>query len=419
ITANGTYGGKVVYRTTITVTVIEKKEDSKDQKKDSFSTDPKSIKMNIDEIHSKDDETFWMMTKEELPKAKNGNIAMAYLFAPETKLQSMYGASKTATGDIISRVAAAEQKYYNEGYDFNGKHYEIVTGVTAEQIVIYNKQTISENGLDDPWELYQEGKWNWDTFTSMLESYVDPEADCYGLDGYWAEKALFLSAGVPSVQSVDGTLKVNLLDPTVEKAQNWMYDLYNKGLVINREIFDWAEQPQFMGEGKELFYIIGSWAVNTDPDTWTTKIPPENLGIAPVPSPAGSDPYQSATLDGWVLCKGAANPMGVVMYGECTRLAAENDEAIAIADQKLRDDAKWSDELIAINKEINKLAEQYPVVDLATGISTDVASITTDGGDNIGLRAAMHGTEWATNRDQIAEVVEVLVQEVDDQLKAM
>lgn len=306
-----------------------------------------------------------------------------------------------------------------EIYNFNGKHYELVTSVSAEQIVIYNKQTISENGLDDPWELYQEGKWNWDTFTSMLESYVDPEADCYGLDGYWAEKALFLSAGVPSVQSVNGTLQVNLLDPTVEKAQNWMYDLYNKGLVINREIFDWAEQPQFMGEGKELFYIIGSWAVNTDPETWTTKIPPENLGIAPVPSPAGSDPYQSATLDGWVLCKGAANPMGVVMYGECTRLASENDEAIAIADQKLRDDAKWSDELIAINKEINKLAQQYPVVDLATGISTDVASITTDGGDNIGLRAAMHGTDWATNRDQIAEVVEVLVKEVDDQLKAM
>lgn len=126
ITANGTYGGKVVYRSTITVTVIEKKDDGgKEQKKDSFSTDPKAIKENIDEIYNKDDETFWMMTKEELPKAKNGNIAMAYLFAPETKLQAMYGASKTATGDIISRVAAAAQKYYNEGYDFNGKHYDM------------------------------------------------------------------------------------------------------------------------------------------------------------------------------------------------------------------------------------------------------------------------------------------------------
>lgn len=306
-----------------------------------------------------------------------------------------------------------------EIYNFNGKHYEFVNSVSAEAVVIYNKQTISENGFDDPWEMYKAGNWNWDTFTKMLEDFCDPDADQYGLDGYWAEKALFLSAGVPSVTSVDGTLKTQLMDATVEKAQNWMYDLYNKGLVINREMFDWNEQPQFMGEGKELFYIVGAWAVQAAPETWSTKIPVDNLGLAPVPSPAGSDPYQGATLDGWVLCKGAANPQGVALLAECTRLANSNDEAIAIGDKKMKEDYQWSDELIAINKEINDLARQYPVVDLATGVSTDVASITTDGGDDIGLRAAMHGVEWATNREEISAVVETLVAEVDDQIKAL
>ncbi len=306
-----------------------------------------------------------------------------------------------------------------EKYNFNGKHYEIVTGVSAEQVVVYNKQTIEEVGLDDPWELYQEGKWNWDTFKQMLVDYVDPDAERYGLDGYWAEKALFLSAGVPSVESIDGTLTVNLSNETVEKAQNFLYDLWQSNLVIDREIFNWNEQPAFMGDGRELFYIIGAWAVNTAPDAWTTKIDPSNLGLAPVPSPAGSDPYQSATLDGWVLCKGAANPEGVNLFALCNRLAATNDEAIAIGDEKLKADAGWSDELVAINKEINALAQKYPVVDLATGVSTDVASITTDGGDNVGLRAAMHGVEWATNKEQISDVVEMLVKEADDQLKAM
>lgn len=92
---------------------------------------------------------------------------------------------------------------------------------------------------------------------------------------------------------------------------------------------------------------------------------------------------------------------------------------MAIGDQKLRDDAQWSDELIDRNKQINALAQQYPVVDLATGVSTDVASITTDGGDQVGLRGAFHGTEWATNRDEISSVVEMLVAEVDDQIKAI
>ena len=306
-----------------------------------------------------------------------------------------------------------------EIYNFNGKHYELVTSVSAEAVVIYNKQTISENGFEDPWELHKAGEWNWDTFTSMLEQFCDPDADQWGLDGYWAEKALFLSAGVPSVQSVDGSLKVNLNDATVEKAMNWMYDLYNKGLVMDRSLFDWAEQPQFMGEGRELFYIVGAWHVQANPDTWATKIAPENLGLAPVPSPADSDPYAGATLDGWVLCKGAANPQGVGLFADCTRLANTNDEAIAIADKKTMEEYGWSEELLAINKEINDLARQYPVVDLATGISTDVASITTDGGDGIGLRAALHGVEWATNREEISGVVEMLVAEADDQLKAV
>lgn len=304
-------------------------------------------------------------------------------------------------------------------YNFNGKHYCLVVGVSAEQVVIYNKQTIEENGLEDPWDLYKAGNWNWETFSGMLEDYVDPDADHYGLDGYWAEKALYLSAGVPAVESVNGTLKSNLMDATIEKAMNFGYDLYNKQLIIDRSLFDWKEQAQFMGNGQELFYLVGSWAVNTDPNTWSTKISPENLGLAPVPSPKGSDPYQAATLDGWVICKGAANPQGVALFGECSRLAASNDEAQEIADQKLRDDAHWSDELIARNKEINELAQKYPVVDLATGVSTDVASLTTDGGDGVGLRAAFHGVEWATNRDEISAVVEMLVGEVDDQIKSV
>ena len=306
-----------------------------------------------------------------------------------------------------------------EIYNFNGKHYELVNAVTAENIVIYNKQTISEQGLDDPWELYQAGEWNWDSFEKMLEQFVDPDADQVGLDGYWNEKALLLSAGVPSVEAVDGHLVTNLNDPTIEKAMNWMYGLYNKGLVMDMSLYDWSEQPQFMGEGKELFYIIGAWGVQSNPDTWNTKIPAENLGIAPVPSPAGSDPYQAATLDGWVICKGAANPEGVALFSECTRLANTSDDAIAIADKKAKEDFQWSDELIAINKEINELARKYPVVDLATGVSTDVASLTTDGGSQIGLRAAFHGVEWATNREEIADVVDMLVQEVDDQLTAL
>ena len=302
--------------------------------------------------------------------------------------------------------------------NFGGKHYEFITTVTAEAVVIYNKATIEANGLDDPWDLYEAGEWNWDTFKQMLLDFVDEDSDQWGLDGFWAEKALFLSAGVPSVQSVDGNLVCNINDATVEKAMNYQYDLYTNGLVFPREQFAWAEQPSFMGEGRQLFYICGAWTVQAAPETWSTAIDPEDLGLAPVPSPADSDPWQGATLGGYALCKGAQNPAGVALFAECQILGSNDESAVAISDRKAMDDYGWSQELIDKNKAINEIARQYPIVDLAAGCSTDIASLTTDGGDAIGLRAALHGVDWATNREAIADTVIMLVDEVDQNVKA-
>ncbi len=304
-------------------------------------------------------------------------------------------------------------------YSFGGKHFNLVTSVTAEEIVIYNKATIEANGLDDPWELYKEGNWNWDTFKSMLQEFVDEDNDQYGIDGFWSENALLLSAGVPSVGTTDdGHLISNLKDATLEKAMNYQYDLFNAGLVFNREQFNWSEQPAMMGEGRQLFYIIGPYALDGKPETWTHKIDPENVGVVPVPSPAGSDPYQAAKINGFALCKGAANPEGAVLFAECNIIGGIDEGAVAISDRKKKDDSQLSDEIIANLKEINTLAEQYPVVDLASGASTDIASYTTQGGDNIGTRAALHGTDWASNRESIADAIEMLVNDVDANLQS-
>lgn len=305
-----------------------------------------------------------------------------------------------------------------EAYAFGGKHFNLVTSVTAEEIVIYNRSTIENNGLDDPWELYKEGNWNWETFKGVLQEFVDEDNDQWGIDGYWAENALFCSAGVPTVGTTeDGQLICNLKDATVEKAMNFQYDLFNDGLVFPREQFSFKEQPQFMGEGRQIFYIIGPYALDGAPETWTHAIDPEDVGVVPVPSPAGSDPYQLAKINGYALCKGANNPEGAVAFAECAIVGGNDEGAIAISDRKKKDDSKLSDEIIANLKEIDELARQYPVVDLASGCSTDIANYTTQGGDDVGTRAALHGTDWASNRDAIADTIILLVDEVNTELQ--
>ncbi len=82
------------------------------------------------------------------------------------------------------------------------------------------------------------------------------------------------------------------------------------------------------------------------------------------------------------------------------------------------EDAQWSRELVDRLEEINGLAKKYPVVDLAPGCSTDIASYTTDGGAEVGIRAAFHGTDWATTRESIADTIIMLVDEVNTELQA-
>ena len=305
-----------------------------------------------------------------------------------------------------------------KAYNFGGKHFMFVTNTRANYYVYYNKETIEANGLDDPWDLYKAGNWNWDTFKGMLEEFVDEENDQWGLDNWFNELALLYSSGVSTIQAVDGQLKCNLNDATMEKAMNFQYDLYNSGLVLPAEQFNWAIQPQMMGEGRQLFWIGGYWEAEGDPSVWTHQIAPENLGFVPTPSPAGSDPYQAATLEGYVLCKGAQNPEGVARFAECTIVAVNDPDSIAISERKIMDDSKWPQELLDRFNEINDLAKKYPVVDLASGCSTDIASYTTDGVGNVGVRAAFHGTDWATMRESIADTIDMLVEEVNTELQA-
>ncbi len=303
-------------------------------------------------------------------------------------------------------------------FSFGGKHFSFVTQITAEQVCIYNKSTIEENGLDDPWELYEAGNWNWDTFKGMLQDFVDPENGLYGLDGWYYEKSLWTSAGATAVGNVDGHVVSMLRDPIVEKAENFGYELFQDGLIMDLSEYNWAIQPQFMGEGRELFLMWGSWGIQGAPETWMSKLDPADIGIVPVPSPAGSDPYGAATIAGYALCKGAANPEGAALFATCEIVAANSDEAKTISDRKAMDDNQWSQEVIDRINVCNDLVRQYPVFDFASGCSTDIADYTVNTSDN-GLRVPFHGgSDWATEREKLADAIDSMVQEVDSQLQA-
>lgn len=308
----------------------------------------------------------------------------------------------------------AENADAMEIFNFGGKHYAFCTAVHPAAVVYYNKQTIEENGFTDPWELYENGEWNWDTFKNMLLEFVDPDAERYGLDGWYYQNALTLSGGMPAVTSENGALKLNLYEPALERTMNFAEELYKNGLCMDLSLFDWSEQPQFMGEGKELFYLAGAWHTYSDPSIWATKVSPENMGIVPVPCDPDGEPSYGITVDGFVLCKGAQNPEGVARYVECGIVAGLEEATDEIGREKTKNDYGWTDEMLDHYDECLRLAKEYPAYDLGSGVSSDFNTIV----NTYAIYEPFRGGSYASLREETADAAQLLLDEANESLAA-
>ncbi len=310
-------------------------------------------------------------------------------------------------------------KDLNDSFSLKGKHYLMATQATAGEVVIYNKKTIESQGFEDPVELLDKGEWTWSTFKNMLLEYVDPEADQYGLDGWFNEKPLMLTCGVAPVELRDGKLVSNLYDERLEKSMNFMYELSQNGLVLDKSLFDWSEHPEFIGEGKELFYICGAYTLEGSPDIWNPKFGnSEDVMFVPVPKMDDADEYYlPAGLEAYMLCKGAQNPEGVARFMECILAANSDTGSLEIADRKRKDDYGWTDDMIQMRYRINEMTAEHPMYSIHTGCPTDMYNILDSG--EYGIRAAFYGHDWPSVRDSLADAVNVLIDEFNESLDSV
>ena len=164
-------------------------------------------------------------------------------------------------------------------------------------VFVYNKQTMEDNGYDDPAELFKEGKWNWDTFTEMCLDFTDAESDKYALDGWYYEKALQQSSGVPLIGITDGKLVNNISDPMIAKAQNMMYELQKNNVVYPKHENNWKlrgdAEGSGMATGLTLFYPIGLWALENAPSTTVNYGDVSKGEVMFVPVPCSADTSNS------------------------------------------------------------------------------------------------------------------------------
>lgn len=315
----------------------------------------------------------------------------------------------------------ADMKTAADQFMYQDKHYVAVSRIDPCYIWIYNKNTIDDNGFDQPADLFHEGKWNWDTMSEMCIEFTDAEEDKFALDGWYYENALTQSTGLPLIGMSDGKITNNIEDPRLAKAQDMMYELQKNGVVYPKQDHEWKVRGDTFGEGigsgLTLFYPIGLWAIEDAPSV--TKpygdLSSGEVMFVPVPCSADTDAqYIPSRIHGFCICKNAKNPEGVAAFLDCTRYAETDEAAHKITLEQYQKDYGWTDEMMDMREEIYALAAEHPVFEFSQGVSKDLANLA----DNV-TKASMHPAEaesWSTTVASNAKAIDYLIDEAQSDL---
>ena len=310
-----------------------------------------------------------------------------------------------------------------DAFMFNGSHYICIIKTVPTYACVYNRITMEENGYDDPADLFADGEWDWDIFEEMCIDFSDAEEDKYGLDGYWFNKAISESCGVPMITLEDGLLVEKMSDPQIEKIQTRMYELQKNNVVFPRCDNDWntrgsGANGEGLGSGLTLFIPIGLYALEDIPANTANFgiIEDGEVMFVPMPKDPDSDTYYiSAKVSGYNLCHKAPNPEGFAAYMTCLKTANDNGGS-EIYEEQLRNDYKWNDEMIEMRKTMYEMVKENPVYDLQEGVSAEISALM----QNVSQATVITGgdaTSWTKCRSENQSAIQWLLNDANEEIK--
>lgn len=318
----------------------------------------------------------------------------------------------------------ASTKTASDSFMFQDKHYIAVIDVSPNYVCAYNKTTITENGLDDPAELFANDEWNWDTFSDMCLEFVDAENDKYALDGYWYVKALSETSGVPMIGLEDGKLVNNMSDPQIEKAQDFMYNLQKNNVVFDRSQNNWSTRGDGttgvgLGTYQTLFIPVGLWALEV-PLASTEPFGDMEAGeimFCPMPKDPDSDKYYiSSRFEGYVMCHNAPNPEGFACFMNCAMVCRDSTDNIK--EETLVNEYKWNQEMIDMRNECLELCKTNPVFDISSGISSEM-NAAMQGVTQATMVTGGNSETWTQCIEEYGVVVDYLLEEMNGKIKTV
>ena len=288
-------------------------------------------------------------------------------FAPIDGLIDLSGPEWDPTRDII------------EMFKWGGKNYTPITELNnSAALLYYRKSVMIEANLKDPYDLWQQNDWTWDTFRQMLQDFSKPD-EKWGVVGFYIDEAAILSTGTGIISIEDGKLKNNMSDGRVERAMSFLQDLAVKEFRYPYHTHsNFQVPPSLFRGGDVLFWNDGPWRFqeNIAPMASADQWPEDEVGIVPFPrDPQASEFFHRGKQDALMLVAGSKNRDGFKAWTQCSIIANFDERMMALGREKASRDYKWTEKHLDILEKIRGLK---PVWDFKNGIGPDVSDPTID-----------------------------------------
>ncbi len=183
-------------------------------------------------------------------------------------------------------------------FAYMGEHYALTLKGSVNPtftVMFFNRDLMTQFGVvKDPYQLWKEGNWNWDTCLEIAQKCTNPSKGMYGMTITW-QYWWMVSAGQDFVVPTNDGLVNNVKNPEILKAWSHAWRMINEYKVVD---------PTFTGATPfyartSAMYAAGSYELQNNQPTYTPAMMADaNWSVVPFPSPAGQKPI--ASCDGTV-----------------------------------------------------------------------------------------------------------------------
>ncbi|MHB1452603.1 MAG: extracellular solute-binding protein [Saccharofermentanales bacterium] len=218
--------------------------------------------------------------------------------------------------DLNNKIYDNHDSFYKV-MAWGSKHYVLVSGYSRGPVLMYNTKLFKDYGVEDPWKLYTQGKWNWTKFAELSVMFKDDtnkdgEQDRYGFVLGIPPSNMIYTTG-ESFGSFDGANKQisnNMKSVNIARCMDFMHELL---FVKNGGNASMPTADPIFKNGIAAMTFASADAPYLSSKTFEYLNSKGQLGVVPLPKdPKASKQFYYCRVGGYFIPKGAKNPLAAV-----------------------------------------------------------------------------------------------------------